>query len=103
MELKITSWTKATPPIEMELRNLLEDQDLRVYRWSNAPDDVYPAHTHGYHKILYVVDGSIRFDLPTHNENIDLKPGDRLELPSGIRHSAIVGPNGVICLEAHIY
>jgi hypothetical protein len=30
-------------------------------------------------------------------------PGDRLDLPAGVRHSAIVGPQGVTCLEAHVY
>ncbi|HEY8760821.1 MAG TPA: hypothetical protein VIP52_07920 [Candidatus Dormibacteraeota bacterium] len=28
-----------------------------------------------------------------------LEPGDRLELPPGTRHAAIVGPGGVTCVE----
>ena len=27
--------------------------------------------------------------------------GDRLELPAGVAHNASVGPEGVVCLEAH--
>jgi quercetin dioxygenase-like cupin family protein len=104
MELKVTPWHQEAPPNEEELRALLEeDQQLKVYRWSNAPEDVYASHTHGYHKILYVIEGSIRFDLPTRHETLNLKAGDRLDLPAGIRHSAIVGPEGVSCLEAHVY
>ena len=103
MELKVTSWTQEILPEEEELRELLENQELRVYRWSNPADDVYTHHTHGYHKVLYVVNGSIRFDLPTRSENFILRQGDRLELPSGIRHGAVVGEEGVTCLEAHIY
>ena len=103
MELKVTPWHKTTPPTEEELRAPLEEQQLKVYRWSNTPEDVYASHTHGYHKIICVVEGTIRFDLPTRHETINLKAGDQLELPSGIRHSAIVGPEGVTCLEAHIY
>jgi len=45
----------------------------------------------------------IERDLPTRHETLNLKTGDRLDLPSGIRHSAVVGPEGVTCLEAHIY
>jgi quercetin dioxygenase-like cupin family protein len=103
MELKVTPWTQAEPPTEETLQDVLTKQELRVYRWSNRPDDVYASHTHGYHKIIYVVEGAIKFDCPTHHKMFNLVPGDRLELPAGIRHSAIVGPQGVTCLEAHIY
>ncbi|RME71246.1 MAG: cupin domain-containing protein [Chloroflexi bacterium] len=103
MELKVIPWTKDTPPSEEQLQQELEKQDLRVYRWSNGPGAVYEGHTHSFHKILYVVEGNIKFDLPTHQQTFNLKPGDRLELPSGIRHRAVVGPDGVTCLEAHIY
>jgi quercetin dioxygenase-like cupin family protein len=103
MELKITPWHRETAPVEEELRASFEEQQLKVYRWTNAPEDVYHSHTHGYHKVLRVVKGTIRFDLPTRHETINLKAGDQLELPSGLRHSAVVGPEGVICLEAHVY
>lgn len=102
MELKVTPWPHETPPTEEELREYLTNQDLQVHRWSNGPEDVYAAHTHGYHKILYVVKGSIKFDFPVRHKTLTLNPGDRLDLPSGIRHSAVVGPEGVTCLEAHI-
>lgn len=97
------SWTSETPPTEEELREVLEDEQLKVYTWSNDPDDVYSGHTHGYHKVLYVVQGSIIFDFPTRNKSLTLRAGDRLELPAGVRHSAVVGAEGVTCLEAHIY
>jgi quercetin dioxygenase-like cupin family protein len=103
MELQVTPWANETPPTEEELRALLVAQELNVYRWSNGPDDVYSGHTHGYHKILYVIQGSIKFDLPTRHETFNLNLGDRLDLPTGTRHSAVVGPEGVTCLEAHIY
>lgn len=103
MELKVTPWPDSTPPTEEELQDLLADQQLKVYRWSNNPDDVYAGHTHGYHKVIYVVRGSIKFELPTRNQTLHLKAGDRLDLPAGVRHSAVVGPEGVTCLEAHVY
>jgi len=30
-----------------------------------------------------------------------MHPGDRLELDRGVIHDAVVGPEGVSCLEAH--
>ena len=103
MELKIIPWTSEKPPVEEELREILTEQQLRVYHWSNDSNDVYPGHTHGYHKIIYVVNGSINFDFPTRHQSITLRPGDRLEVPAGVRHSAVVGAEGVACLEAHLY
>jgi mannose-6-phosphate isomerase-like protein (cupin superfamily) len=103
MELKVTPWSQPIPPTEEELQTSLAKQDLKVYRWSNQPEEIYGGHTHGYHKVLYVVEGSIKIDCPTHHKIFTLNPGDRLDLPAGTRHSAIVGPQGVICLEAHIY
>ena len=103
MELKVIPWTTATPPTEEELRETLIEQQLKVYHWSNDPNDVYAGHTHGYHKVIYVVKGTITFDFPTRQQSVNLRAGDRLEVPAGMRHSALVGSDGVTCLEAHIY
>ncbi len=97
------AWTDDTSPSEEALREILAEEQLKVYSWSNDPNDVYPGHTHGYHKVLYVVEGSINFDFPTRSKSYTLKAGDRLEVPAGIRHSAAVGSGGVTCLEAHMY
>jgi hypothetical protein len=31
-----------------------------------------------------------------------MTPGDRLDLPAGVLHAALVGEQGVVCLEAHL-
>ncbi len=103
MELKVTPWFSEVAPTEESLRELLADQELRIHRWAKGPEVTQSSHTHGYHKILYVIEGNIRFDFPVRHERHRLDPGDRLDIPSGIRHSALSGPDGVICLEAHIY
>jgi len=64
--------------------------------------DRYLAHEHGYDKVVVVASGSIRFGLPDDGRSIDLEVGDRLELPAGTRHDAVVGEIGVTCLEAHV-
>jgi mannose-6-phosphate isomerase-like protein (cupin superfamily) len=69
--------------------------------WSNGPGDRYAAHDHGYDKVLVVASGSIVFGLPERRERVELATGDRLDLPAGTVHDAVVGPLGVTCLEAH--
>ena len=70
--------------------------------WSNGPGDRYAAHEHAYDKVIVVERGSIRFGLPATAATVELVAGDRLELPAGTAHDAVVGPAGVTCLEAHL-
>jgi cupin superfamily acireductone dioxygenase involved in methionine salvage len=100
-EILVTPWTDNEMPDEHALRQILAAQDLHPYRWSNGPRDVYSAHTHPYDKVIYVVSGSITFGLPESGKQLELEQGDRLDLPKGTVHSAVVGPHGVVCLEAH--
>lgn len=103
MELKITPWNEDTPATEEELRDYLVGQELKVHTWSSPPQSSFDAHTHGYHKVLFVVTGSIKFEFPTRHKTVTLRPGDRLDLPAGLRHLAEVGVDGVKCLESHIH
>jgi mannose-6-phosphate isomerase-like protein (cupin superfamily) len=80
----------------------LRAEGLAPGSWSNGPGDRYSAHQHGYDKVLVVASGSIRFGLPDAGETAELGPDDRLELPAGTPHDALVGPDGVDCLEAHL-
>ena len=79
----------------------LRDEGLDPGAWSNGPGDRYGAHEHAYDKVIVVADGSIDFGLPGRGDAVHLATGDRLELPAGTAHDAVVGPHGVTCLEAH--
>jgi quercetin dioxygenase-like cupin family protein len=79
------------------------EQKLRAeadhcYQWSNGPGAVYAVHDHPYRKILYVAQGSITFT-PQGKPAIVVNPGDRLDLPAGTPHGAVVGSEGVTCWE----
>ena len=69
------------------------------YSWSNGPRDRYGAHSHAYDKVLYCVDGSITFVLEAEGRRLELNGGDRMVLPAGTVHSAVVGPAGCSCIE----
>ena len=97
----VTPWAGSTPPAEFTLRQLYADEGMSPYQWSNGPHDVYSAHEHSYDKVIYVVRGSITFGLPELGQKLTLNVGDRLDLPAGTVHDAVVGAQGVICLEGH--
>ena len=85
-----------------DLEARLRAEGLDPGRWANGPGDSYAVHDHGYDKVIVVERGSIRFALPVTGDAHDLDAGDRLELPAGTSHAALVGPAGVTCLEAHL-
>lgn len=97
----VTPWVASVHPKQSTLWRLMSDEGLSPYSWSNGPHDVYSAHSHSYNKVIYVVQGSITFGLPELGQELTLKAGDRLDLPAGIVHDAVLGSQGVICLEAH--
>ena len=96
---RFTPWEAASPPTEEILLQIMTEQRLNPYSWSNGPHDIYSAHRHNYSKVIYVVSGSITFGLPLLKKQVTLNPGDRLDLLAGTVHEARVGPDGVVCLE----
>ena len=74
------------------------EEGLSPHGWGNGPGYEYEWHSHGYHKVLYCVSGSIVFH--TEEGDFELEPGDRLDVEPGTGHSATVGPDGVRCMEA---
>ena len=101
MNTRLTPWSSHEYPTQEALIELMHAQGLSPYLWTNAPHDVYTAHSHTYDKVVYCVTGSITFGLPDEHRQLALHPGDRLDLPAGIVHDAVVGSDGVVCLEAH--
>ena len=88
------------PPERSELEARLRQDRLTPRMWGNAPGDTYDWHAHEYHKVLYCVSGSIVFH--TDDGDVELGPGDRLDVEPGTRHAATVGPDGVECIEAAV-
>jgi quercetin dioxygenase-like cupin family protein len=51
---------------------------------------------------LYVVEGTVEISLPDSNQRMNLRAGDRVDIPAGVRHGTIVGANGAKCVEAAV-
>ena len=97
MTARLTRWEGAAPDratIEARFR----DEGLSPHGWGNAPGDRYGSHSHGYRKVLYCISGGIVFH--TGDGDLELAPGDRLDVEPDTEHSATVGPAGVECMEA---
>lgn len=63
-----------------------------------CPGDADGWHEHGLCKVLYCIRGRIVFHAG--GGDADLGPGDRLVLPSHTPNAAIVGAEGVRCVDA---
>ncbi len=81
-----------------EIRARFEEEGLHPHEWGNGPAYEYEWHSHSYQKVLYCLSGGIVFH--THEEDLELEPGDRMEIDPGTEHAATVGPGGVKCMEA---
>ena len=99
--VRVTPWPGPEIPSEAAIRHVLDAEGLSYGKWGNGPLDVYFAHKHPYNKVIYVVSGAITFTLPKDGTKLMLKVGDRLDLPAGTMHEAVVSTLGVECLEAH--
>lgn len=70
--------------------------------WSNQPGYQYRPHAHEYDKVVVATEGSVTFGLVGYGVGFVLGAGERLDLPANVEHDAVVGPGGVVCLEAHL-
>jgi mannose-6-phosphate isomerase-like protein (cupin superfamily) len=98
--VELTRWRHDQPPTRSWLDVIFRQSGLSPSWWSNGPGDRYAAHSHSYHKALFCADGGITFRIEPGGESYELRSGDRLDIPAGTSHSAVVGSEGVTCVEA---
>jgi quercetin dioxygenase-like cupin family protein len=102
MGTNVTRWHAPHRPDAVALLATLRASGRDYSTWSNGPGDIYAAHVHTFHKHLVCLRGSITFHLTHRGDAIELAAGDELDLAAGTWHSAVVGPHGVACAEAHL-
>lgn len=100
--VRLTRWNGSQHPTASNITREMRKEGLRPYMWDNTPNFRYGVRSHGYDKILYVVEGSLEITLPDSNQRMRLRPGDRIDIPAGVRHGAIVGSSGARCVEAAV-
>ncbi len=67
-----------------------------VYEHQDPAGTIYPEHSHQGKVSLFVTDGSITFDFNGQKKEI-IAPS-RFDVPVGVPHSAVVGPQGWIVI-----
>lgn len=96
MKLEIVRWKGVVKPREGALRRQLEAEGFEVFRWRDDAAADYQPHAHDHDESLWLVRGEITFGIGA--ERYALEPGDRLMLPRGTVHSALVGVDGCLYL-----
>ncbi len=98
--VRVIRWSGGQHPTLSTITRQMQKEGLRPYTWDNTPNHRYAVRSHGYLKVLYVIAGTLEITLPDSNQSVKLRSGDRVEIPAGIRHGAIVGSHGAQCVEA---
>jgi quercetin dioxygenase-like cupin family protein len=98
--VRVIRWSGGQHPTLSGITREMKKQGLRPFMWDNAPNHRYAVRSHGYDKVLYVIEGTLEITLPDSNQRMRLRSGDRIDIPAGVRHGTIVGSSGVKCVEA---
>ena len=100
-QLRVRRWMWNRTLSEQAIIRHMEMEGLETHRWKNDPGMKHPPYAYDFERVILVMRGSITIRIPETGEQVSLNPGDRLELPAGIIHEAVVGPMGVVYLEGH--
>jgi quercetin dioxygenase-like cupin family protein len=103
MSVRLVGWEEEDGPLtEKRLMGVLEQEGYEVAVYAYRQGTVFPEHEHAQEKCDAVVEGFLRISV---GETVyDLKPGDRLYLPAGTRHSAeVIGRRTVVSLDGTIW
>jgi len=63
-----------------------------IYTWQDRPGAFYPDHTHPTLSAHVILDGEMA--LTQNGETHTYCPGERVDVPAGVVHSAHMGPSG---------
>jgi uncharacterized protein YjlB len=97
---ELTRCSNDEPPTRDSLERIFRDEGLSPSWWSSSASDRYSPHSHSYHKVLFCLADGITFRIEPDGPILAMRPGDRLDIPPGTSHSAVVGGEGVTCAEA---
>jgi hypothetical protein len=68
-----------------------KDGYLHIFEWTDAPNTIYEEHEHKGRTAFYILRGAVTF---TSGFDKTFTVGERFDVPPGIKHTAIVGPEG---------
>lgn len=77
---------------EIELLQLVREDGFDPYKITDGPGYVYQPHSHPETKEIVCLKGSMVVEVENHK--FPFNPGDKIVIPGGVIHSAIVGERG---------
>jgi quercetin dioxygenase-like cupin family protein len=87
---------------EKRVMGLLEREGYEVVVYAYREGTLFEEHAHAQDKCDAIIEGFFR--IRAGEEVFELKPGDRLYIPAGTRHSAeVIGRRTVVSLDATRY
>ncbi len=97
--IRLERWDAADGPLsEKRMARLLDQEGYEVAVYAYREGTVFAEHEHAQEKCDAVLEGTLRITVA--GAAYDLKPGDRIYLPAGTRHSAeVVGRKTVLSLD----
>ena len=99
--MRVRHWNTSVDGVfsETAMRRKLEAAGYLVARYVYPPGTTFPEHSHGLDKVDAVISGRFRMVVAGHF--VILGPGDRVEVPRGVHHTAaVVGDEPVVSLDA---
>lgn len=99
-QARVTLWAGPGRVTEEGVRAWLTAAGYQAVRWQSEPATGYPPHAHIYPETLWLLAGSLTVILPAEDRLLELAPGDRIELPQGMVHGTMAGPEGAVYLLA---
>uniref|UniRef100_A0A158QII8 Neur_chan_LBD domain-containing protein n=1 Tax=Rodentolepis nana TaxID=102285 RepID=A0A158QII8_RODNA len=100
-EFVVDHWNEATDGIlnRENMKKKLEKQGYSAYPYTFNAGMTFGTHTHDVDKKDVVVDGRLEFHM--YGKSIILEPGDTLEVPKGVPHSAkVIGTKNLEFFDA---
>lgn len=98
-EVRILRWRGAQHPTYQTIVKQMEQEGIRPYAYTHGPNARLAVRSHGYSKVMYCVEGALEVVFPDLNQRVVLRPGDRLNIPRGVRYAGVVSVQGVRCVE----
>lgn len=97
--IRYTPWQGSQHPTLGLMQNQLKSEGMRPFRTLHQGNYRCGVRSHGFSKCIYCVEGKVEVMLPDSRRRVVLRPGDRLDIGQGVRHSLTVGMQGAVVLE----
>ncbi len=98
--MKLTCWNEIEPEQlnESTSRKMVWGQNVMAVLIDLAPNSRVPLHDHVSEQMTMVQKGALTLSFPG-KDDVELKPGDVLVIPSVQPHSARSGPEGCVVMD----